>query len=542
MTNAMDDIAENATAFFIIGSNTTSQHPVFGTKLRRAIQRRGTPLIVCDPRRIDISDLATLHLQHKAGTDTALINGLSYLILQNGHEDTEYIAERTEDFEEYRAVIQDYPPEKVSEITGVPVAQLKEAAEIMGTHKPMAVMWAMGITQHIKGVRNVMALAGLQMMLGNMGVSGGGTNPLRGQNNVQGACDLGGLPNNFPGYQKVFNEDVQKKFAAAWGRGTAPKTGKTVTELIPEVLEGNTHAIYVLGEDPIMSDPDTKQIRANFEACDFVVLEELFESETAPYADVLLPGASFAEKTGTFTNTERRVQMVRQAIAPVGESRPDWQIISDLARRIIALTPELASLEGPYCGWNYDSTSAIMDEIAAVTPQYSGISHERLENGERLQWPVKGYDHPGTPILHVGEFAHGKGIFKPIEHVPPTESPDEEYPYIMSTGRVLYHWHGGQMTRRVEGIMKVYGESLVEVNPDDAASLGLNGGENRIRLTSRHGSIESKALVTERVPPGMVYANFHFPEASANELTHASLDPVAKIPEYKVTAVKVEKV
>ncbi len=550
MTNAMDDIAENAEAFFIIGSNTTSQHPVFGTKLRRAIQKRGAKLIVADPRRIDISDLATLHLQHKAGTDTALINGLSYLILQNGHEDKEFIAERTEDFEEYRQVIQDYPPEKVSEITGVPVEMLKEAAEIMGTHKPMAVMWAMGITQHIKGVRNVMALAGLQMLLGNMGVSGGGTNPLRGQNNVQGACDLGGLPNNFPGYQKVFNEDVQKKFAAAWGRGTAPKTGKTVTELIPEVLEGNTHAIYVLGEDPIMSDPDTKHIRANFEACDFVVLEELFESETAPYADVLLPGASFAEKTGTFTNTERRVQMVRQAIEPVGESRPDWQIISDLARRVIALTPELASLNAPYSGWDYESTSAIMDEIAAVTPQYAGISHERLENGERLQWPVKDYDHPGTPILHVGEFAHGKGIFKPIEHVPPTESPDEEYPYIMSTGRVLYHWHGGQMTRRVEGIMKVYGESLVEVNPDDAATLGLNSstgseqgsGENRIRLTSRHGSIESKALITERVPPGMVYANFHFPEASANELTHASLDPVAKIPEYKVTAVRVEKV
>ncbi len=542
MTNAMDDIAENAEAFFIIGSNTTSQHPVFGTKLRRAIQRRGAKLIVADPRRIDISDLATLHLQHKAGTDTALINGLSYLILQNGHEDKEFIAERTEDFEEYRAVIQDYPPEKVSEITGVPVEMLKEAAEIMGTHHPMAVMWAMGITQHIKGVRNVMALAGLQMMLGNMGVQGGGTNPLRGQNNVQGACDLGGLPNNFPGYQKTFNPDVQKKFAAAWGRGTEAKVGKTVTELVPEVLEGNTHAIYVLGEDPIMSDPDTKHIRANFEACDFVVLEELFKSETAPYADVLLPGASFAEKTGTFTNTERRVQMVRQAIEPVGESRPDWQIISDLARRVIALTPELASLEAPYSGWDYESTSAIMDEIAALTPQYAGINHERLENGERLQWPVKDYDHPGTPILHVGEFAHGKGIFKPIEHIPPTESPDEEYPYIMSTGRVLYHWHGGQMTRRVEGIMKVYGESLVEVNPDDAATLGLNGGENRIRLTSRHGSIESKALITERVPPGMVYANFHFPESSANELTHASLDPVAKIPEYKVTAVKVEKV
>ena len=542
MTNAMDDIAENAEAFFIIGSNTTSQHPVFGTKLRRAIQRRGAKLIVCDPRKIDISDIATLHLQHKPGTDTALINGLSYLILQNGHEDAEYIAERTEDFEEYRAVLQDYPPEKVSEITGVSVELLKEAAELMGTHKPMAVMWAMGITQHIKGVRNVMALAGLQMMLGNMGVSGGGTNPLRGQNNVQGACDLGGLPNNFPGYQKTFDPDVQKKFAAAWGRGTEAKVGKTVTELVPEVLEGKTHAIYVLGEDPIMSDPDTKHIRANFDACEFVVLEELFQSETAPYADVLLPGASFAEKTGTFTNTERRVQMVRQAIEPVGDSRPDWQIISDLAKRIIALTPELVGNNAPFGGWDYDSTSAIMDEIAALTPQYAGINHERLENGERLQWPVKDYEHPGTPILHVGEFTHGKGKFKPIEHVPPTESPDDENPYIMSTGRVLYHWHGGQMTRRVEGIMKVYGESLVEVNPDDAASLGLNGGENRIRLTSRHGTIESKALITERVPPGMVYANFHFPEASANELTHASLDPVAKIPEYKVTAVKVEKV
>ena len=542
MTNAMDDIAHNAAAFFIIGSNTTSQHPVFGTKLRRAIQRRGAKLIVADPRKIDISDLATIHLQQKAGTDTALINGLAYLILQNEHEDKAFIAERTEDFEEYRQVVQDYPPEKVSEITGVPVAQLKEAAELMGTHKPMAVMWAMGITQHIKGVRNVMALAGLQMLLGNMGVQGGGTNPLRGQNNVQGACDLGGLPNVYPGYQRTTDEAVQQKFAQAWGRGTALKVGKTVTEMIPEVLEGNTHALYVLGEDPIMSDPDTKHIRANFEACDFVVLEELFQSETAVYADVLLPGASFAEKTGTFTNTERRVQMVRQAIAPVGESRPDWQIISDLARRVIALTPELVGVDAPFGGWDYESTSAIMDEIAALTPQYAGISHERLENGERLQWPVKDYEHPGTPILHVGQFARGKGKFVPIEHIPPKESPDDEYPYIMSTGRVLYHWHGGQMTRRVEGIMKVYGESLVEVNPDDAASIGLNGGENRIRLTSRHGSIESKALVTERVPPGMVYANFHFPEASANELTHASLDPVAKIPEYKVTAVKVEKV
>ena len=541
MSNSMDDIAANAAAFFIIGSNTTEQHPVFGVKLRRAIQKRGAKLIVADPRRIDITDLATVHLQHKAGTDTALINGLMYLILEKSYEDKTFIAERTEEYEAFKEIIQDYPPEKVSEITSVPVELLHQAAEIMGTSNPMAVMWAMGITQHIKGVRNVMALANMQMLLGNMGIPGGGVNPLRGQNNVQGACDLGGLPNVFPGYQKVTNEEVQKKFSEAWGSSTALKVGKTLTEMIPDVGKGETHALYILGEDPVMSDPDTKHIRANLEACEFVILQEIFESETAIYADVLLPGASFAEKTGTFTNTERRVQMVRQAIKPVGESRPDWQIIADLAKRIIARTPKLLPLTAPFAGWDYPDTAAIMAEAAALTPQYSGISHERLENGERLQWPVKDENHPGTPILHVGQFARGKGQFMPIEHIPPAESPDEDYPYIMSTGRVLYHWHGGQMTRRVEGIMEAYGEALVEVNPEDADRLGVNG-DNRIRLSSRHGSIETKAWVTDRVPPGMVYANFHFPDASANELTHASLDPVSKIPEYKVTAVKVEKI
>ena len=311
MTNSMDDIAENAEAFFIIGSNTTEQHPVFGTKLRRAIQRRGAKLIVADPRRIDITDLATVHLQQRAGTDTALINGLMYLIYEKGYEDKDFIAERTVGFDAYREVIKDYPPEKVSEITGVPVELLHEAAEIMGTHKPMATMWAMGITQHIKGVRNVMALANLQMTLGNMGVPGGGTNPLRGQNNVQGACDLGGLPNVYPGYQKVTDEAVQEKFTEAWGATANRNVGKTLTEMIPDVLQGKTNALYILGEDPVMSDPDTKHIRANLEACEFVLLQEIFPSETAMYADVLLPGASFAEKTGTFTNTERRIQIGR---------------------------------------------------------------------------------------------------------------------------------------------------------------------------------------------------------------------------------------
>jgi formate dehydrogenase alpha subunit len=539
MSNSMDDVANQAAALFIIGSNTTEQHPVFGTMLRRAVRFRGAKLIVADPRKIDITEFATLHLQHRPGTDVALINGLIYILLEKGWEDKEFIEARTEGFEEFKATVMDYPPEKVTEITGVPVEQLYQAAEIMATHKPMAVMWAMGITQHISGVRNVMNLANLQMLLGNIGLPGGGVNPLRGQNNVQGACDLGGLPNVYPAYQAVTNEEARQKFEDAWGVSLPSKVGKTVTEVIPDVLEGKTHALYILGEDPVMSDPDSSHIRECLEKVDFLVLQEIFPSETSHYADVLLPGVSFAEKTGTFTNTERRVQMVHKAIEPLGEARPDWQIIAKLARRILESRP--VSPKASYAGWDYADTSAIMDEINALAPSYGGITHARLEAGERLQWPCPSSDHPGTPILHVGKFARGLGKFNPIDHIPPAEEPSDDYPMVLSTGRVLYHWHGGEMTRRAKGIMQVYGETLIEVNPDDAAKLGLNG-RKRVRVSSRRGSIEAEALVTERVPPGMVYANFHFPQASANELTIAALDPVAKIPEYKVCAVKVELV
>jgi len=418
-------------------------------------------------------------------------------------------------------------------------------------------MWAMGITQHITGVRNVMSLANLQMLLGNMGVPGGGVNPLRGQNNVQGACDLGGLPNVFPAYQPVTSPEVIEKFSKAWGLDHRPKTsdhssssvvrrlsdkvGLTATEIIPGVLEGKTRAIYILGEDPVMSDPDTHHVRECLSNVDFLVLQEIFPSETAAYADVLLPGVSFAEKTGTFTNTERRVQMVHKAIEPLGDAKPDWQITAEIAKRILSGAEGLPPLNGPFAGWDYPDTSAIMVEINALAPSYGGITHARLEAGERLQWPCPNEEHKGTPILHVGKFARGMGKFNPIDHIPPAEEPSEDYPMVMSTGRVLYHWHGGQMTRRAKGLMEVYGEALVEVNPDDAAKLGLNG-KNTVRVTSRRGQIEAQAWVTDRVPPGMVYANFHFPEASANELTQAVLDPVAKIPEYKVTAVKVELV
>jgi len=519
MSNSMDDVAANASLFFIIGSNTSEQHPVFGTMLRRAIRFRDAKLIVADPRRIDMVDFADIHLRQKPGTDIALLNGLMHIIIQNGWEDKDFIAERCENFDEYKETIMQYPPDKASAITGIPVETLYQAAELMAQSKPMAVMWAMGITQHIVGVRNVMDLANLQMLLGNMGKPGGGVNPLRGQNNVQGACDLGGLPNVYPGYQPVINEDVQNKFASAWGATSSTKVGRTVTELIPDILEGIRHCL---------------------EELDFMVLQDIFPTETSHYADVLLPGVSFAEKTGTYTNTERRVQMIRQAIPPRGDARPDWQITADLAQHILDLGGRDVA-EQPASGWRYNNPSEIMNEINAVTPSYTGITHARLEAGERLQWPVPAFDHPGTPILHAKAFARGKGKFNPIEYVPAPELPDDAYPFVLSTGRVLYHWHGGEMTRRAKGLLAVYSNALIEVNPDDAVKLGLNG-KKTVRVSSRRGSIEAEAWITDRVPPGMVYANFHFPEASANELTIAEMDPVAKIPSYKVCAVKVELV
>jgi formate dehydrogenase major subunit/formate dehydrogenase alpha subunit len=534
----MDDVASFAQSMLIIGSNTTEQHPVFGSKIRQAVLQRGMKLVVADPRKIDITEFATLHLRQRPGTDVALLNGLMYIILQNGWQDQSFIDARTEGFEEFEETIQRYPPNVVSEITRIPVEKLYQAAEIFSSNKPMAVLWAMGITQHIVGVRNVMDLANLQMLLGNMGVPGGGVNPLRGQNNVQGACDVGGLPNVYTGYQSVTNEEIRNKFLAAWGATGNNKVGMTVTEMIPSILEDKIRALYILGEDPIMSDPDTKHIRKCLEACEFIVLQEIFPSESSKFADVLLPGTTFAEKSGTFTNTERRIQLVRQAIKPLGESIPDWKITSLLAQEILAMD-EHKLADAPYAGWDYQDTNQVMEEIAALTPSYAGVTHARLDQGDQLQWPVKNLNHPGTPILHLEGFTRGKGKFMPIDHIPPAESPDDEYPMILNTGRVIYHWHGGEMTRRAEGLVSIYSRPLVEVNPEDAIHIGINHNK-RVRITSRRGSVEAEAWVTDRVPPGMVFANFHFPEAGINELTQAALDPIAKIPEYKISAVRVE--
>lgn len=547
MTNTVADIVEQAEAIFIIGSNTTEQHPVIGSKIRQAVLRRKVKLIVADPRRIDIAEFAQIYLRQKPGTDVALINGLMHIILKNNWQDQAFIDKRCENFEAFREVVEKYPPELVSKITGVAEKDLYRTAETLADSKPAAVFWAMGITQHTTGVLNVLTLANLQMLLGNMGVPGGGVNPLRGQNNVQGACDMGGLPNVFPGYQSVTNEAMLERFNLAWqtthADGSTPplfnnKAGLTSTEMIPMAGAGKVRALVILGENPVMTEPDVNHTRECLKACEFIVLQEIFPSETSHYADVLLPGVTFAEKEGTFTNTERRVQMVRQAIQPEGKARPDWEILANLAKRILAVEERRPT--GSHASWDYASAAEVMDEIAAVTPIYAGVSHARLNAGAQLHWPVKDLHHDGTPILHVGAFTRGKGKFHPTEHLDPQELPDAEYPFLLTTGRVLYHWHAGEMTRRSQRLLDVYPDAYIEIHPEDAEALGILDHQ-QVRLSSRRGITFGKALVTERVSPGLIFANFHFTgEQNGNNLTIAALDPVSKIPEFKVCAVKLE--
>jgi len=544
MSNTMADVAEQSQALFVIGSNTTEQHPVFGSMLRQAVHQRGAKLIVADPRKIDLTEFATLHLRHKPGTDIALVNGIMHVIIKNEWQDDDFINTRTEDYETLRESLDKYTPEYVSEITSVPVDAIIEAATILGTAKPMAVIWAMGITQHIVGVQNVFSLANLQMLTGNMGISGGGVNPLRGQNNVQGACDLGCLPNVFPGYQQVASPDSLSKFSDAWALSNRTQLfsdtpGQTITEMVENSLTGTIRGFYILAENPIMSDPDVNHVRQAMANSEFTVLQEIFHSETADYADVLLPGVTFAEKEGTFTNTERRIQLIHDAVTSPGEARKDWEITAELAKRVLAYRQQKPV--GIYAGWDYQSAAQVMDEIASLTPPYTGVSHTRLHNGEQLHWPVKDKQHLGTPILHVEKFSRGKGLFHATEHLPAKELPDADYPLCLTTGRVLYHWHGAEMTRRSQPLTALYPETLVEISSQDASRLGINDMQT-IRIISRRGQMIAKAEISDRVPLGLIFGNFHFPdEANVNNLTIGELDPVAKIPEYKVCAVRIEK-
>jgi formate dehydrogenase alpha subunit len=527
MTNSMADITDSK-ATLAIGTNTTEQHPVLSLQIKKAVRKHGARLIVADPRRIELTEFAELHLQHEAGTDLALLNGLAYIILAENLHDRAFIEERTENFETWKAVVEEYPPDRASQITGVPVEDLVRAARIYAGNKPASIFYAMGITQHTVGHQNVLAVANLAMLTGNMGVPGGGVNPLRGQNNVQGACDMGGLPNVYPGYQSVADEAVREKFAAYHGVEQPPaRVGLTVTEMLQAAHDGQVRVLYFMGENPAMSDPDSNHVMACLEKAEFVVCQDIFLHETTEFADVVLPATAFAEKDGTFTNTERRVQRVRKMLAPPGEALPDWQIVATIARLLGAQ------------GWDYADPAAIMREIAELTPIYGGISYDRLE-GEGLQWPCKDADHPGTPVLHVGTFSRGRGYLSPVHHQPAAELPDDEYPLMLTTGRVLQHWHTGTMTRRVGGLDFLAPEERVEINPADAAKLGVANGD-WIQVTSRRGTVTAHAWVTDRPRPGLIFMTFHFAEALGNVLTNNVVDPVAKIPEYKVCGVKVEK-
>ncbi len=527
MTNSISDIIE-ADVLLVIGSNTTESHPVLSLQMKKAVRQRGAKLILIDPRRIELAQFATLHLRQRPGSDVAVINAMAHVILSEGLENRFFIDARTEGFEAFETLVLDWPPERATHISGVPEELIVEAARMYARADAAAIFWAMGITQHTTGTDNVKSLANLAMLCGHVGKPGTGLNPLRGQNNVQGACDMGGLVNVFPGYQPVADEKARRKFSEAWSvpyERLSPDPGLTVTEIMDAALEGEVRAIYIMGENPMLSDPNLHHVEEALKAVEFLVVQDIFINETAELADVLLAGVSFAEKSGTFTSTERRVHLIRPALKPMGDGCPDWQIITDLALRMGA-------------EWSYSNPSEIFNEMASVTPQYGGMSHQRLEGGG-LQWPCPTSDHHGTQILHIGKFTRGLGLFSAVDYVEPAEMPDEMYPFILSTGRVLFHWHGGTLSRRSPGLDSLAPEAEIEIHPHDAQRIGVVTGQS-VQVRSRRGEVVAKTLVTERSPPGTVFLTFHFAEAAANLLTPNHIDPVAKIPEYKVSTVMIE--
>ncbi|MBA7473917.1 Periplasmic nitrate reductase [subsurface metagenome] len=525
MTNSIDEI-KNADCIFVIGSNTTEAHPVIGLYVKEAVMKNGAELIVADPRRIDLARFARLHIAQKPGTDVALINAMMNVIINEELYDKDFISERTEDFDKLESVLTDFTPEKAEAITTIPAEKIRAAARIYAKAETASIIYSMGITQHTTGTDNVLSLANLAMLTGNVGKASTGVNPLRGQNNVQGACDLGALPNVYPGYQSVEDSQLQAKFESAWGQKLSAQKGLTVVEMMHAIEEDKIKALYIMGENPALSDPNLNRTRKALEKVDFLVSQEIFLSETAEYADVVLPSVCFAEKDGTFTNTERRVQRVRKAVAPPGQARIDWEIICDVATQM-----------GYPMG--YEGADKIMDEITAVTPIYGGMSFERIDS-VGLQWPCLDKDHPGTRFLHEGTFKRGKGKFHAVEYKTPDELPDEKYPFVLSTGRQLYQFHTGTMTRKSAVINQVSPTGYVEIHPDDAAELGIASGES-IEVITRRGKVTTLARVTGNIEKGWLFMPFHFRESPANMLTNDALDPTAKIPEFKVCAAAVNK-
>jgi len=526
-SGSMREVEHAADVIFIAGANTTESHPVFGAAIKRA-HERGATLIVADPRKTELAARADVHLQMQPGTDVALFNAMLNHVIASGLEAKDFIARRTHAFDKLRESVRAMTPEVAAKITGVPAERIREAAEIYARGPNTSTLWAMGLTQHANGTDLVTSLLNLMLACGMIGRWGAAMMPVRGQNNVQGASDVGAIPFVYTDYRSVKDPKVRAEYARAWGvaaESLSLKEGLMVTEIVKE--ESGVRGMYIMGENPIISDPDIAHAEHWFRELEFLVVHDLFLTETARYADVVLPGSSFAEKTGTFVNTERRVQLAHRAMAPPGDARPDLEILIDLSNRLGLATA-------------FTTAEAVMGEIVTVTPSWSGVTYPRLE-GAGLQYPVPSPEHAGTAFLFDERFptADGKGTFVPVEYAPPVELPDDQYPFVMNTGRQLYHWHTGTMTRRASGLDQREPTPVVEIHPDDAAQLGLEDGD-LVRLTSRRNAMVSSCRISERVARGQVFVPFHFREAAANLLTNPVLDPYAKMAELKCCAVRLE--
>ena len=530
MTNSIKDVCEDSQVILLVGSNPEEAHPVMGMRLRQAVER-GAKLIVVDPREIGLAKQADIHLKLRPGTNVAFANGMVNVLIQKGLVDREFVEGRTEGFDELAAMVADYTPERVAEICGIDARDLEAAAKMYATAERAPIVYCLGVVEHSTGTEGVMALSNLALAAGKLGRPGCGINPLRGQNNVQGACDMGAGPADFTGYQKVANPEMRAKFEAAWGVELNQAAGLKATECFPAMIDGRIRGLFLFGEDPVRTDPDTGHVIRALESLDFFVCEELFMTETAKYADVILPGRSYAEKEGTFTNTERRVQRVRKAVDGPAGARLDTEVFAEIMRRMGYDQPTLTGAQ-------------LMDEVASLTPSYAGINHARLDSaavaGQGLQWPCTGPDHPGTRIMHEGKFSRGLGGYSLAQYRPSAEQPDEEFPLIMMTGRVLAQYNAQAMTGRTEGLNQIDGTSFIEINDVDAAAAGIADGD-RVRVSSRRGVIESWARVSGKTNPGEVWMPFHFQDGNANWLTNAALDNISATPEYKVCAVRVEK-
>ncbi|SLM29031.1 Formate dehydrogenase subunit alpha [Desulfamplus magnetovallimortis] len=525
MTNTIADI-ETADVILVTGSNTTENHPVLSTFIKRAAMK-GTTVIVIDPRKIKLTEHSAKWLRPTPGTDIAWINGLMHVIIEENLMDSDFISNRTEGFDALQETVKKYTPKYVEDITGISSDDIIQTARIFAKAKRASICYCMGITQHTCGTDNVKSLANLSMLCGHLGKPGGGVNPLRGQNNVQGACDMGGLPNVLTAYQKVDDAGALKKFETSWNiTGLSSKPGLAVTEMIQKAEHGDFKSLYIIGENPLVSDPDLNHAEKAFKNLEFLVVQDIFLTETASLADVVLPSFCFAEKDGTFSNTERRVQRIRKAVEAPGFAREDWKIICEIATRMG--TP-----------MKYDNAEEIFEEIRSVTPSYAGITWERIDK-IGIHWPCPTLDHPGTPILHTVQFTRGKGLFHAIDHQPPAELPDNEYPLMLTTGRVIYHYHTGTMTMKSEGLNIMSPECFVEISSGDADRMGIANGE-MINVFSRRGKIKARAQISPKAVNGTVFIPFHFAKAAANRLTNAKIDPVAKIPEFKVCAITIEK-